>query len=146
MSQELLFRPDPIADFPIDDQWYVPVIQNRNGELDALHRTSARAWRRMMPLVVLIGPTGKEKDDEFGDLDAKGIRRRIARIGHGVQSYPIYLDVLRLQPTKVIESESGSQPLLQNIYRCGLEIKRRLEVWLGPGGCGCDVLRCAARR
>lgn len=108
--QPSLFQSERRA--PSMDGWhYVPAVQNKSGELQALKEMSASAWDRMTPVVNLVGPRTQSKP-----LRAQTIAGWVKRVEDTVGDHLIYLDVLRLDPTRLVETSEGRTPVLAHIY------------------------------
>lgn len=123
-----LLRPEPLVPLPVDSGCYVPALQNKPGELDALRHTSPQTWDHMTPLVHFVGPK-----DRTEPLSASTIRNWVAKVARAVDSHPFYLDVMRLDPTFAVATTKGEVPVLRQIY--GQCRKRQLRyvpvMWVG---------------
>jgi len=107
-----LLQPEPISPLPVDSSFYVVAVQNKKGELDALRQSSATTWERMTPLVHLVGPLKKRTQP----YPASTIREWVKRLAQAVGSHPVYLDLLRLDPSFPVETSGGNVPVLRQIH------------------------------
>lgn len=80
---------------PITDKLrnYVPALQTKKGELDALHHVPAADWTGITPLVQVLGP--KTPKDELTHSAVAGWTKKIYA---AVKGNPCFLDVVRLKP------------------------------------------------
>ena len=109
--QPSLFQSDHRAPLPMDGWHYVPSVQNKPGELLALKEMSPTAWDRMTPVVNLVGPTSRTKP-----LRAQAVANWVKKVGDAVGEHPVYLDVMRLDPTRPVKTSNGDAPVLAHIY------------------------------
>jgi Beta protein len=110
--QASLFKPDPLSPLPVDSRHYVPAVQNKKGELDALRTASATTWERMTPLIHLVGPLEKRTDPFSSSTVGAWLKRVAAAVG----AHPVYLDVMRLNPSFPVAKNRNSVPVLREIY------------------------------
>lgn len=101
----------PLVPLPTGTGNYVAVLQSYKGERDALHAASDATWERMTPLIELVGP--KDKTKEF---KVSTVRSWLKRVAEAVGSHPIYLDVIRLNPSAKVATAKGTSPLLREVY------------------------------
>ena len=106
-----LISSESIAPLPVDSGHYVPVLQNRKGELDALRHASEDTWERMTPLIQFVG-----RKDPVRPLKVATVRDWVARVAEAVGSRPVYLDVLRPTPTFPVATSGESTQVLEVIY------------------------------
>jgi hypothetical protein len=109
--QAPLFAAEDLSPLPVGYSGYVCVLQNKSGELDALGHASASAWERMTPLLELVGPRNP-RDPMNASLIAGWVKRASAVVG----TRPLYLDILRLEPTASVRTTGGLRPALGEIY------------------------------
>lgn len=123
-----LIRPDPLEPLPIDSGHYVMAVQNKRGELDALRNASDEAWERLTPLVHIVG-----HKDRSRDLRPNTVSEWVKNVAGAVGFHPVYLDVVRLTPTRLVHMRSGDVPVLERIYECARRRQMRFVpvVWAG---------------
>ncbi len=118
--QPTLDQPEWFVPLPHGSSHYLPVVQNRSGELNALAHASAATWARMTPLVAIVGP--RNKSDAYRHDTVKGWVKRIA---DSVGEHPIFLDILRMQPGHPTATAHRPCAVLTAIYAAAR--KRRLK-------------------
>jgi hypothetical protein len=91
---------------------YVPVLQNRRGELEALTTASTSAWDRMTPILRIVGP----KRPGLGPLNSVTVRGWIKRAHDAVGDHAVFLDTLRLNPTRSVATPGAATPVLRMIH------------------------------
>src|SRR5260370_1278610 len=96
---------------PYGDRHYVPVLQNRSGELQALRRATPDMWERLTPLLQVVGP--KEIRSAFPQSTIKDWVKRLAA---AVGPHPCFLDIGRLKATVPVNTSGGDQPLLRVLH------------------------------
>ncbi len=106
-----LLHPEPLAPLPTGSGHYVAVLQSYKGERDALRAASAATWERMTPLLELVGPKDKTKVFKIA-----AVRGWLKRAAEAVGRHPIYLDVIRLNPSAKVEIAKGTSLLLREVY------------------------------
>lgn len=106
-----LLQAEPLNALPVDAGHYVAALQNKPGELDALRHASADTWARLMPIIQLVGP--KHRTNPF---TASAINNWVKKVATAVGTHPIYLDVMRLDPTFAVATTHGRVPVLGQIY------------------------------
>lgn len=123
-----LLNADMPAPLPVDDRVYVPALQNRSGELDALRHASARTWERITPLVHVVGPKPRPKP-----LRKPTVQAWVKKVASAVGDHAFYLDVLRLNPSAPVATPKGNVAVLQQIFAAAR--RRRLRfipvIWVG---------------
>ena len=126
--QTTLLKSPPPSTLPIDCGYYVPALQNRSGELEALAQVSPKVWQKMVPLMHCVGPKSRAKP-----LNAASVRGWMTRIKSAVGIHPFYLDVLRLRPNFPVKTPAGNVPVLEEMYTAAR--KRKLcfipVAWVG---------------
>lgn len=110
-----LLRPAPVLPARLEADQYVPCLQNRQGELKALRLATRDAWSRMRPLIEVVGPGPHDPDP-----DAEKLESWTADIGHSVRDAVIYLDVLRLDPTRPVQGNDGKTAALPHLYAAAM--------------------------
>src|SRR6266567_1958684 len=109
--QPTLDQPEWFVPLPHGSSHYVPVVQNRSGELNALAHASAATWERMTPLVEIVGP--RNKPDAYRHDTVKGwVKRTAVSVGE----HPFFLDILRMQPGHPTATARGPCAVLTAIY------------------------------
>jgi hypothetical protein len=123
-----LIRSDPLEPLPIDSGHYVVAIQNKPGELDALRHASDGAWERMTPLVHIVGNKNRSRD-----LKPNTVSEWVKKVAGAVGFHPVYLDVMRLTPTRPVHMRRSDVPVLERIYECARRRQMRFVpvVWAG---------------
>lgn len=112
-SQIRLLHSSSASSLPTDCGRYVPALQNKPGELDALKEVSDETWERITPLIHFVGPAAKDRQ-----LRSTTIREWVKKVDSATKGHTVYLDVARLKPTrKVIGSKEGTVPALEEIFR-----------------------------
>jgi hypothetical protein len=112
-----LLKPEPPVPLPVDSGHYVPVLQSKIGERDALANVSDAAWERLTPLVEIVGPKNPRPV-----LSKESVAAWVQRLSKALGVHPLYLDVMRLAATQPVAGKSGSDPVLARIYA---EMRRR---------------------
>jgi hypothetical protein len=127
MQTSLLEIPPP-APLPLDRRHYVPALQNRPGELEALRHAPQDVWDKIVPLIHCVGQ--KKRADP---ISAAAVKGWLKRIDAAVGSHPFYLDVLRLRPNFPVKTSTGEAPVLQEMHTAARN--RGLQfipvVWVG---------------
>lgn len=91
-------------------QGYVPVLQSKAGEFDALERASAAVWKQIAPWI-------RVSQRRIPPRHESTVSSWAARIRAAVQSRPFFLDVLRPSPSAAIDTGVGPRPLVEVVYR-----------------------------
>lgn len=104
-------EPDPFVPLPLGAAHYVPVLQNRTGELGALRHASEETWLRLTPLIQIVGP--RSKPEVF---NAPNVSSWVKKIALATGDHPLFLDLLRLKGTHPVETTKGNVPVLERIY------------------------------
>jgi len=110
--QLTLADPAQFQPLPLGPRHYVPALQTKKGELQALRVAPPTVWTRCTPLVEILGPR-TPGNTPFSRARVEGWVKRVA---DAVGGHPIFLDRLRLAPNHVAESRHGRQPVLAAIY------------------------------
>ncbi len=120
----------PLAPLPVDTGHYVVAVQNKRGELEALKNASEDTWKRLTPIVHFVGPA-KERHVPFNAQTVTG--GWVKKVAEAVGTHPIYIDVMRLDPTFAVATTAGTAPVLAQIYAAAR--KRRVRFvpvgWVG---------------
>jgi hypothetical protein len=104
---------------------YVPVLQNRSGELTALATLAPGAWDHITPLIRIVGPKKPRPGRSTIEPTAESVRSWVKKIADVVADRPCYLDIVRLSPSLTMKanpklaSTKGSakqQTVLDAIY------------------------------
>lgn len=111
-TQLSLLQERPLGPLPTDCRHYVPALQNKPGELDALRDASEETWSRMTPVIHLIGPRKKRSKPFRSQTIADWVKQVAVAVG----CHPVYLDVMRLDPVSAVETTKGTVPLLTHVY------------------------------
>lgn len=124
MAVQLPLR-TPAPFFPIHrgPGHYVPVLQNKAGELRALRMADEVTWSRMTPVIRLVGPRNRTKP-----LKRARVRNWINRVSESVGGRCVYLDTIRVAPTHPVETGRSRTPLLKLVY----EYSRKRELSYVP--------------
>jgi Beta protein len=119
---------EPLAPLPVDARHYVPALQNKPGEFDALRHASPTVWERMTPMIHFVGQ--KNRRDP---LTPGTIRNWLKKAESAVGPHPFYLDVIRLKPNFPVASAKGHVSVLEQIYAAARRRALRFVpvVWVG---------------
>jgi hypothetical protein len=90
---------------PAGRSHYVPSIQMRAGELNALEHLSHQDWTAITPLMRVVGPR------QQGDNSASRVREWARRLSGTLGGHAFYVDVERVPPLRSLATSTGSQPL-----------------------------------
>lgn len=112
-----LVKSDVLDPLPTNAGHYVAVLQSRPGEREALSHVSAATWKRLTPLVEVVGPRTPTPI-----LTSARVKGWIKTLWKALGKHPFYLDVLRLKPAHPVETKSGTAPVLECMYE---EARRR---------------------
>jgi hypothetical protein len=105
---------------------YVPVLQNKAGELTALAEAPVETWQHMTPVVQVVGP----KKLSPSGISLESIGSWAKKISAAVGDRPCFLDVVRLNPAALTSpGKPGSKPrsslrgtrrpaVLGHLYEC----------------------------
>ena len=118
--QPTLDQPEWFVPLRHGSRHYVPVMQNRSGELNALAHASAATWERMTPLVEIVGP--RKKPDAYRH---DTVRAWVKRVAGSVGDHVFFLDILRMRPGYPTVTAQGTCAALTAIYSAAR--KRRLK-------------------
>lgn len=100
------FRPVPYG-----GRHYVPALQNRSGELQALRRATPDTWERLTPLLQVVGPKGTRSA-----FPQSTVKEWVKRLAAAVGPHPCFLDIRRLKATVPVTTSGGHQPVLRVLY------------------------------
>src|SRR5260370_31148000 len=125
-----LLQAAPLTPLPVDSGQYVVAVQNKRGELDALQNASASTWERLTPIVHFVGPA-KDRAEPFKATTVSG--GWVKKVAEAVGSHPVYLDVMRLDPTLAVSTTTGEVPVLAHIYVAARQRQIRFipVAWVG---------------
>ncbi len=108
---------------------YVPVLQNRWGEMRALEQARPETWAWMTPLIVTVGP--KDRGQVLTPTQLAAWVKRLALV---LQDHVWYLDIMRLAPLQAL---GGGWTALSYLYDRArsrhLTFVPVLPVTAGPG-------------
>jgi Beta protein len=110
MQTSLLKTPPP-STLPVDCGYYVPALQNRPGELEALEQAPPEIWEKIVPLMHCVGQKKRTEP-----ISAAAVKSWLKRIAAAVGSHPFYLDILRLRPNFPVRTSAAEMPVLQEMY------------------------------
>ena len=109
--------PAGFVSLPLGEWHYVPALQNKAGELNALKLASPDTWMRMTPLIQFVGPK-----DQQDPLTATSVASWAKKVFDAVADHTIFVDVLRLSPTRPTVRNELSIP----VFECLLnELRKR---------------------
>ena len=99
------------ADGILPDGWrgYVPALQSKVGEFDALQNASAAVWRQIAPWIRVSQQRAPPRREST-------VSSWAGKIHAAVQSRPFFLDVLRPSPSAVIDTRAGPRLLADVVY------------------------------
>jgi hypothetical protein len=134
-TQPLLLPPDlieaaaPFEPMPYGRLQYVPVLQNRWGEMRALEEARPETWDWMTPLVVAVGAR-----DPLKPLTSTQLAGWATRLSAVIGGHTCFLDVMRFDPLQAL---GGGWTALSYLYD-RLRFRRLafvpvLPVSAGPG-------------
>lgn len=89
---------------------YVPVLQSRSGELDALHHVVASDWTYLTPLICARG------DKQPRDLTDARLREWTKKISLAVGGAVFYVDTLRQDPSSPVAVRGVAHPMLRRLH------------------------------
>lgn len=95
----------------LPDDWrgYVPALQSKVGEFDALKQASAVVWKRITPWIRVSQQRAPPQHEST-------VSSWAGKIQAAVQSRPFFLDVLRPSPSATIDTRAGRRPLVDVVY------------------------------
>lgn len=102
--QPHLIPPPPYQPLPTGSHCYVPVLQNRIGEREALAHASSSTWAQMTPVIEVV-PYG-------GAMSHDSIMRHARRLKRCVGEHPFYLDLKGIAPCTSTPARSGDSRAL----------------------------------
>ena len=102
----------PFIPLPCGPSQYVPVLQNKPGELQALSKASSGTWNRMTPIIRLVGPPRRTEP-----FKSDTVRNWIRRVYESVGRRTVFLDTLRASPTHPVETGRSRIPLLRFLHQ-----------------------------
>ena len=107
------------ADGILPDGWrgYVPALQSKVGEFDALQHASAAVWKQIAPWIRVSQRRAPPRREST-------VSSWAAKIHAAVQSRPFFLDVLRPSPSAAIGTRAGPRLLVDVVY--GAARRKRL--------------------
>ena len=92
---------------------YVPVVQNRKGELEALAHASEATWDRLTPLVHFVGPKEQTKL-----LHPRTVSGWAKSVHDAVGQRACYVDLRRLEPVREVATTKPRVVLSYLYERC----------------------------
>ena len=81
---------------------YVPVLQNKAGELEALTRLPDQDWARITPVICMVGPKTPP-----ATLSDNAIRDWTRKVKDATREHAFYLDMVRLSPSMPVSTQGG---------------------------------------
>lgn len=102
----------PFEPLPHAPYHYIPILQDRPGEMRALQRAQPRVWDRMTPMLVAVGPKDRAKLLTQTQL-AAWAKRFAAALG----SRPFFIDVMRLDPVQPLANGQAALAYLYDRFR-----------------------------
>src|SRR4051794_30620697 len=106
--------PPPEPFDPYDDSaglHYVPVVQNRFGELWALETLPLAVRPAVTPMIQMVGP---RRVDQAPSTTA--LRDWVKRVAHAVGDRPVFLDVLRFADGLVATDKKRPRHALLHLH------------------------------
>jgi hypothetical protein len=100
---------------------YVPILQTRKGELDALAHLSAGTWSRTIPLVALSA----HRRELPTPLAASTVSGWIKRLSEAVGQHSFYIDLVHPRATAKVSVGDQTVPALEVVYAAAR--KRNLD-------------------
>ena len=97
------------ASSPDDCRGYVPALQSKVGELEALQNASATVWKQIAPWIRVSQQRAPPQHE-------RTVSSWAAKIHAAVQSHPFFLDVLRPSPNGAIDTRAGRRLLVEVVY------------------------------
>ena len=110
--QLTLSRPQDFKPVPTGIGHYVAALQNKPGELAALRWAEDETWRHLTPLIEVLGPKAPGPQP-FTQKRVDGWVKKVAEV---VGRRPVFLDLLRLAPNHLTETDGQSQGVLGVIH------------------------------
>jgi len=111
MMQLTLLEPEPFVPMPSGTTHYLAALQNKPGELEALRHASEETWSRLTPLLHIVGRRAQPPA-----FRAENVTAWVRGIADAVGAHPLYLDVMRLDPSHPVTTTKGVVPVLERIY------------------------------
>lgn len=87
---------------------YVPVLQDRAGEMDALRRAQRAVWGRMTPVIVVVGP-------KTGLLTQGAASGRAKRVADALGDHAFFVDTLRVNRAQGVGTTSCLEYVFQRL-------------------------------
>lgn len=98
------FNPLPRAPYQ-----YVPILQDRSGERNALANVTMDSWRRLTPLIMVVGPRDQRPATPAMLAD------RAKNVFGVVGLHPFFVDILRLR-SLAGAGQGGASPVVEYLY------------------------------
>jgi hypothetical protein len=134
-TQPLLLPPDlveaasPLEPMPHGWLQYVPVLQNRWGEMRALEEARPEAWAWMTPLIVAVG--ARDPMNALTSTQLAGWAKRLSAV---LGEHTFFLDVMRFEPLQALGGGWTALSYLYDRLRSSrLAFVPVLPVSAGPG-------------
>jgi hypothetical protein len=134
-TQPLLLPPNlveaapPFEPLPHGRLQYVPVLQNRWGEMRALEEARPETWACMTPLIVAVGARDPMK--ALTSTQLAGWAKRLSAV---LGEHTFFLDVMRFEPPQALGGEWSALSYLYDRLRSRrLAFVPVLPVSAGPG-------------
>lgn len=108
---QLWLRDSVFQPLPAGDLAYVPVLQDKSGEREALTHLTESDWLRVTPVLCIVGP--QSSPDELTDTRV----REWARKTHvATRGRPFYADMVRLSPDTPVTVGPDRVPVVARLY------------------------------
>lgn len=88
---------------------YVPVLQNKSGELEALRRAAPGVWDHMTPLLAVAGPKKPRMGSVTIQISFAAVRSWVKKLASAVMDRPFFLDILRFKPGTPLYDDQHSK-------------------------------------
>ncbi len=111
MAQLALLKTERFVPLPHGNKQYVAALQNKPGELDALHFASPETWSHLTPLIQIVGPKHPGPT-----ISSDSVREWIKKVALAVGRHPLFLDAVRLRPNHPAAITNGTVPALTRMY------------------------------
>jgi hypothetical protein len=121
-----LIHDGEVGTLPRDLSHYVPVLQTRPGELQALGKASDAVWEHITPVLVFVAMRREPGADPRSLSTVTGWGKRAAA---AVGTHCFYVDLMRADPNEKVRKPNGEQlPLLRAFF----EAARRRDLRFIP--------------
>lgn len=103
-KQAALFQDSNFDPLPYKDRHYMPALQTKPGELDALSHVSLKDWNYVTPLIQVLG-----QKDPGGTYRTGTISGWAQKVASALKSRPCFLDTIRFKPGHDAVSDTGNR-------------------------------------